>query len=61
MATKARPYDYWVDGWPYSREWVKNPKMPRGRPYDGAIVNDEGELVIPHDAELTRRKGEKTI
>lgn len=21
--------------------------MKRGRPYDGAIVNDEGELVIP--------------
>lgn len=23
------------------------PTLPQGRPYDGAIVNSEGELVIP--------------
>lgn len=37
----------WTDGFPYDNGW-HNPAPPRGRPYDGAIINKDGELVIPN-------------
>ena len=34
--------------------WLKDQEIAarrgRGRPYDGAIINEDGELVIPHES-----------
>lgn len=41
--------------------WCNESGLKRGMPYDGAIVNADGELVIPrHDIPTKRRTGAKS-
>lgn len=32
---------------PRPPQWVPEPRLPIGRPYDGAVVDGDGRLVIP--------------
>lgn len=37
----------------YTRRWNNSPRLHRGRPYDGAVIDKDGRLVITKHPTVT--------
>jgi hypothetical protein len=39
-----------------NEQWHDSPLLHRGRPYDGAVVDEDGRLIIPHRPQMSMRR-----